>query len=87
MGDSGSDPVFFSHYAPGQTRAVGVTQSGDVLITNDLYFPITLVDHAECCTGTGVNPYAGGYETGTGTGGTPYMQEQSSSSESSSSSS
>ena len=63
-------------------RAVGVTQSGDVLVTNDLYFEIKAVDRAECCTGTGVISGDGGYQTDTGTGGSQLDNGSSSSSSS-----
>lgn len=63
-------------------RAVGVTQAGDVLITNDLYFEIKAVDRAECCTGEGVIPGDGGYQTETGTGGSQLVTDSSSSSSS-----
>ncbi len=54
-------------------RAVGITQAGDVLVTNDLPFQIIFLDQAECCTGEdGENPgVLGGFQTGPGVGGTP----------------
>ncbi|MCC6932784.1 MAG: hypothetical protein IT292_05980 [Deltaproteobacteria bacterium] len=53
-------------------RAVGITQAGDSIVSNDLYYPVEFIENAECCTGTGVDG-GGGFQTGTGTGGDPYM--------------
>ncbi len=53
--------------------ATGVTQAGDALETNPLNYLIQFVDYAECCTGTvGEVPgtTGGGFQTGTGDGGT-----------------
>ncbi len=52
-------------------HAVGFTQAGDQINSNDLFFLIQFVDQAECCTGAqgevvGVN---GGFQIGTGNGG------------------
>lgn len=53
-------------------RATGVTQAGDTFTTNDVLFPITFVDIAECCTGssTEIVGVIGGFQQGPGTGGT-----------------
>ncbi|MFN8390496.1 MAG: hypothetical protein U0136_09425 [Bdellovibrionota bacterium] len=48
--------------------AVGVTQAGDTLTTNELVYPILFVDSAECCTGVNDNNL-GGFTGGTGNGG------------------
>lgn len=49
-------------------RAVGVSQAGDVFVTNDLQFQINFFDQAECCTGatseTGGDD--GGFQSGDG---------------------
>lgn len=52
-------------------HAIGVTQAGDVLTTNDLYFPVYFFDTAECCTGaTGETPgTSGGFQGGAANGG------------------
>lgn len=52
-------------------HAVGQTQSGDVMETNDLFLPIVLVDQAECCTGAAseVVGVDGGFQIGSGNGG------------------
>jgi len=52
-------------------HAVGQTQSGDVMETNDLFLPIVFVDQAECCTGatSEVVGVDGGFQIGTGNGG------------------
>lgn len=52
-------------------HAVGFTQGGDQINSNDLFFLIQFVDEAECCTGAqgeviGVN---GGFQLGTSNGG------------------
>jgi hypothetical protein len=51
--------------------AVGVTQAGDTLVTNELVYPILFVDAAECCTGAPVENGGnlGGFQSGTGNGG------------------
>lgn len=48
--------------------ATGVTQAGDVLTTNSLYYFIQFVDEAECCTGA-VGSTTPGFQNGPGTGG------------------
>lgn len=52
-------------------HAVGVTQAGDTLETNDITLPIFFHDPAECCTGaTGETPgTSGGFQTGAENGG------------------
>ena len=56
--------------------AVGVTQAGDAIESNPLYFPIVISETAECCFGEGLTPSNGGYQTGTGTGGTITFAEE-----------
>lgn len=46
--------------------AVGTTQAGDTLTTNEVYYFVQFVDFAECCTGDGNTP---GFQTGPGSGG------------------
>ena len=52
-------------------RAVGVTQAGDTLVTNDLIYFVRFFDQAECCTGVPTENVGddGGFQQGTGTGG------------------
>jgi len=52
-------------------QGVGVTQAGDVLITNPVQFQVEFLDQAECCTGsTGeIGGDDGGFQGGTGNGG------------------
>ncbi len=52
-------------------HAVGVTQAGDTLETNEITLPVYFHDPAECCTGaTGENPgTSGGFQTGAENGG------------------
>lgn len=50
-------------------EAVGVTQSGDVMVTNPVSLTALMVDTAECCTGA-TDGVAGGFQNGSGTGGT-----------------
>ena len=52
-------------------EATGVTQAGDVMVTNPVSYLIQFADVAECCTGaTGEAPGgSGGFQQGTGTGG------------------
>ena len=63
-------------------RAVGVTQAGDVMVTNDVNYTVLFAETDECCS-TG-NPGPAGFQTGGGTGGTPLLDNSSSSSSSSS---
>lgn len=46
-------------------KAVGTTQAGDVLETNEITLEVIFTDPAECCTG------APGFQNGPGSGGTP----------------
>ena len=52
-------------------RAVGVTQSGSTLATNDMTYQIQFVELTECCQGTSDadGNLVPGYPIGTGTGG------------------
>lgn len=64
-------------------HAVGVTQAGDSIESNDLNLFIQFVDSAECCTGAngeiiGVN---GGFQVGTGNGGGIVFEDGSTSTE------
>lgn len=56
-----------------ECRAVGVTQAGDVFVSNPLAFNTTFFDSAECCTGATLETPGnlGGFEIAPGTGGTP----------------
>ncbi len=51
--------------------AIGITQAGDVIRTNDIYYNIEFFDAAECCTGanTETGGTSGGFQNGSGTGG------------------
>ena len=52
-------------------QAVGVTQAGDVLITNPVQFQVDFLDQAECCTGSSgeISGDEGGFQGGPGNGG------------------
>ncbi len=52
-------------------HAVGVTQAGDVLLTNEVLFQISFLDQAECCTGSSGETIGddGGFQGGAGNGG------------------
>lgn len=50
--------------------AVGVTQAGDVIVTNELPIQVNFYESSECCTGTGAEGL-GGFQGGVGNGGTP----------------
>lgn len=62
-------------------RGVGVTQSGDTIVTNDLVYFVQFFDQAECCTGSdfetigdtvvndGSTADDGGFQGGSGSGG------------------
>ena len=50
-------------------KAVGVTQAGDTLETNESPYQIQFIDESECCTGSPSDPSAPGFVQGTGTGG------------------
>lgn len=49
--------------------AVGVSEAGDNLVTNPVLYTIQFADSPECCTGTGTTGAGGGFQNGTGTGG------------------
>ena len=70
-------------------RAVGVTQSGDTMVTNDIYYPIEFVEGTGCCTGTvgAGSTGTGGTSVGSGTSTTGSSSSATSSSSSSSSAS
>ncbi len=48
-------------------RAVGVTEAGDTLETNDMFYQIQFVEFTECCTGSA--GFVPGFQQGPGTGG------------------
>lgn len=56
--------------------AQGITQGGDVITTNELTLPITVLENAECCTGVGAQGQ-GGFQQGVGSGGTIPVTEDS----------
>lgn len=66
--NSNSLPVL-PYSATAICSAVAVTQAGDTITSNPLYFAIEFFDSADCCTGTGTGG-GGGYQTTSGTGGT-----------------
>lgn len=62
-------------------KAVGITQAGDTIETNELVLPIYFFDGSECCTGaTGETPgTSGGFQVGTSNGGGITFEDGSSS--------